>query len=115
MKKLITILAAGLLLAGYTFRAHAEDADSAGKEMTITGTMVCGKCKLHITDKCQNVVQVTKDGKTTDYFLKMNKVSKKEHGAICEGDSEKVTVTGSVEEKDGKEIMTATKIEVVKS
>ncbi len=49
---------------------------TAGKEATITGNMVCGKCTLHVTDKCQNVVQVKKDGKTVNYFLKQNKVSK---------------------------------------
>jgi type 1 fimbria pilin len=114
MKKFIAILAAGILLAGLTARVWA--ADTASKEVTITGTMVCGKCTLHETKDCQNVVQVEKDGKTVNYYLTQNKVSKAAHDPICTpGSSEKVTVTGTVKEKDGKEIMTPTKIEPVKS
>jgi len=50
-----------------------------------------------------------------NYFLKQNDVSKAEHAAVCHGDSENVTVTGTVTEKDGKEILTPTKITVNKS
>jgi hypothetical protein len=57
---------------------------------------------------------VTKDGKTVNYYLVHNDTSKTAHGAVCGGDSEKVTVTGTVEEKDGKEVLTPTKIEPVK-
>jgi hypothetical protein len=113
MKKFISTLAAGILLAGLTTRALA--ADSASKEVTITGSMVCGKCALHLTKTCQNVVQVTKDGKTVNYFLTQNDVSKAAHDPICGGSSEKVTVTGTVTEKNGKEMMTPTKIDVIKS
>lgn len=115
MKKspLILAVAAGLLLAFGASRLFAAD---AGKEVTITGSMVCGKCTLHLTKECQNVVQVEKDGKTVNYFLNENDVSKTAHMPICDsGDSEKVTVTGTVTEKDGKEIMTPTKIDVTKS
>ncbi len=106
-------VASGLLLAVSTSRLLAVD--DAGKEVTITGTMVCGKCTLHETKTCQNVVQVQKDGKTVNYYLKQNDVSEAAHSAVCHGDSEKVTVTGTVKEKDGKQILTPSKIEPVKS
>ena len=109
---MITVLAAGLWLAGFTSSVSAAD---AAKETTITGSMVCGKCTLHETTSCQNVVQVTTNGKTVNYYLVQNDASKAAHGAVCGGDSEKVTVTGTVEEKDGKEVLTPTKIEPVKS
>lgn len=113
MKNMMLIMAASLMLAGINTLALADV--SAAKEVTITGKMVCGKCTLHITDKCQDVVQVEKDGKTVNYFLTQNDVSKDTHDPICKsGSSEKVTVTGTVEEKDGKEILTPTKIEVIK-
>jgi len=113
MKKMrLTIaLLASLAVAGAAMTAMAEDS----KETTITGNMVCGKCTLHETEKCQNVVQVVADGKTVNYYLKQNDVSKAEHGAVCHGETEKVTVTGTVKEKDGKKMMAPTKIEVVKS
>ena len=56
-----------------------------------------------------------KDGKTVNYYLTQNDLSKASHKAVCGGTAEKVTVTGTVTEKDGKEIMTPTKIEPVKS
>ncbi len=109
--KLTLALLVGLAFASATMTALADDA----KETTITGNMVCGKCTLHETKTCQNVVQVMEDGKTVNYYLKQNAVSKKEHAAVCHGDTEKVTVTGTVAEKDGKKMMTPTKIDVVKS
>ena len=110
---LFLTVVAGLMLAVSTSRLLA--ADAPGKEVTITGSMVCGKCALHLTDTCQNVVQVTQDGKTVNYFLTHNDVSKAAHGAVCGGTPEKVTVTGTLVEKKGKEILTPTKIEPVKS
>ena len=107
--KLMIALLAGLALTGVTTALAAD-------EVTITGNMVCGKCTLHETSACQNVVQVTgTDGKTVNYYLKQNDVSKAAHDPICGGGSEKVTVTGTVTEKDGKKTLTPTKIDVVKS
>jgi hypothetical protein len=113
-KSIMLLFAAGLLLAVVTPRLFAADAKN--KEVTITGKMVCGKCTLHLTQECQNVVQVEKDGKTVNYFLTQNDVSKAAHDPVCDpGSSEKVTVTGTVKEEDGKMTMTATKIVVDKS
>lgn len=110
--KLTLALLAGLAFAGAAFTTLAADS----KEVTITGKMVCGKCTLHLTKECQDVVQVEKDGKTINYFLTQNDVSKAAHDPICDaGSSEKVTVTGTVMEMDGKEMMTPTKIVVDKS
>ena len=115
MKKSILFLtvATGFLLVVSTSRLLAADAST--NEVTITGSMVCGKCTLHETKNCQNVVQVSQDGKTVNYYLKQNDVSKAAHAPICGGSSETVTVTGTVKEKDGKEMMTPTKIDVIKS
>jgi hypothetical protein len=135
MKRTITFLAlaASLVLAVSTARVLAGDgccpvADKAGckdaakagcpmadkncgEKVTVTGDMVCGKCKLQITDKCQTVVQVQKDGQTVNYFLADNETAKVNHAEICSGQSKKVTAIGCVVEKDGKQILTACKIE----
>ena len=111
ISKLILAAAAGLLLA---FGASRLLADDAGKTVTITGSMVCGKCTLHETATCQNVIQVMQDGKTVNYYLVKNDVSDAMHEDICHGDSKKVTATGTVTEKDGKEMMTVTKLEAAK-
>lgn len=85
------------------------------EEVTLTGTMVCGKCKLHVTKECQNVLEVPNGGTNIDYFLTQNKVSKDFHDTICTTDGEQVTVTGKVKAKHGQEILTATSITPVSS
>ena len=109
--KLFSIVAAAVLLAVSSSTLKAAD---TAKETTLTGKAVCAKCVLHETKECQNVVQVTKDGKTTNYYLAENDTSKNFHDQICGTAGENVTATGTVAEKDGKHVLTASKIEPVK-
>ena len=109
MKNILLFLVAGLLLAVSTSRLQADT-----KEVTVTGSMVCGKCTLHETASCQNVIQVQQDGKTVKYYLTKNDVSDAMHGDVCHGDSKQVTATGTVTEKDGKEMLTVSKLEAAK-
>ena len=109
---LFLTIAAGLLLAVTTSRLLATDA--ASKEVTITGNAVCAKCTLHEGDKCQTVIQSTVAGKTVNYYLTPNDVSQAFHKNVCSGPGEKVTATGTVTEKAGKEMLTVSKIEPVK-
>jgi hypothetical protein len=111
-KSMLVILAAGLLLTVAASRLFA--ADTANTEVTLTGMCVCAKCVLHETKECQNVLQVQKDGKTVNYYLAQNDISKAFHDNICTTSGEKVTATGTVSEKDGKQTMTVSKIEPVK-
>lgn len=110
MKKLKYTIAllAGLAVASVTTTAFADD-----KEVTVTGDACCAKCALHQADKCQTVVKATVDGKEVMYYL-TGKEAKTFHEKICGGTTEKVTVTGKVKEKDGKQMLDATKIEEVK-
>ena len=97
--KLTIALLAGIAVTSLTTTAFAAD-----KEVTVTGDASCAKCALHQADKCQTVVKATVTGKEAKAF----------HGKICSGSTEKVTVTGTVSEKDGKQTLNATKIEEVK-
>ena len=109
--KLLSLVAAAVLLAVSTQKINAADS----KEVTLSGNAVCSKCVLKETKECQNVLQVAENGKTTNYYLTQNDVSKKFHDDICGTAGEKVTVTGTVSKgKDGKETLTASKIEPVK-
>jgi len=109
--KLILAIVAGLMLAFGTSSLLAQD---AAKTITITGSMVCGKCTLHECPSCQNVVQVEKDGKTVKYYLTKNDICDAMHEDVCHGESKKVTATGTVVEKDGKQMLTVTKLEAAK-
>ncbi len=93
---LVTVACSGLL--------YADDS------VTVTGEGKCGKCSLKETAKCQNVIQVTENGKTVNYYLADNKTAKDYHKTIC-SKTVKTKATGTVEEKDGKKVMTASSIE----
>jgi hypothetical protein len=110
MKKITTALLAGI--AGVLTLASTP-AFAADDVQTITGDCKCAKCALHETDKCQNAIQTTKDGKTVTYYLTDNAVSKEFHENVCKS-TEKVTATGKVSEKDGKMMLTVSKIEAAK-
>ena len=114
MKKSIMFLAvaAGLLLAVSTSCLLA--ADAASKEVTITGKALCTKCTLHETSECQTAIQMEKDGKTVTYYLTPNDTATAFHKNIC-STPEQVTATGTVSKKDGKNMLTVSKIEPVKS
>jgi hypothetical protein len=111
MKITTTLFAlTGLLALALVTPAFAAD---KAKEVTITGDGKCAKCVLHEGDKCRNAIQVDENGKTVTYYLADNKLSKEFHENICK-ESKKVTATGKVKEKDGKMVLTASKLELVK-
>jgi hypothetical protein len=112
MRKLLLLAAAGVLFSGLAL-VKADDAD---KKVTITGEGMCAKCALKETKTCQNAVIVTKDGKKETYYLVHEGVSKKSHQGMgfcmaTKDDPIKVKVTGTVEKKDDKLMMTAETIE----
>ncbi len=112
MRKLYPLLGVAALLTAFSLVARAEDK----KEVTITGDGVCAKCALKEEKSCQNVVIVKESGKEVKYYLAANPVSKKYHGSsgICTATTDapvKTKATGTVEEKDGKKVFTATKID----
>jgi len=106
MKTLISLIAAGAVLA-LTAPAFAADT------VTIAGEAKCAKCALHEGKECQTVIQTEENGKTITYYLADNKEAKGFHDNVCQK-AQKVTATGTVKEKDGKKILTVTKIELAK-
>ncbi|MBM3876488.1 MAG: hypothetical protein FJ386_07195 [Verrucomicrobia bacterium] len=106
---IIALFTAAALMLGVT----SVLAEGKGKEITITGKGCCAKCCLKETDKCQNAVTVEKDGKKTTYYLVENSVSSAFHKEICK-EIKPVKVTGTCEKKDGRLLVTASKIELAK-
>ena len=112
MRKLASFFAATALFTGV---AMAYTAD----EKTYKGDGMCAKCALGETKTCQNVVMVEDAGKTTTYYITHDAVSKAVHQklGLCGAKKDspvKITVTGTEEEKDGKKVITASKIEETK-
>ncbi len=111
MKHIMILLAVGLW---WVVSAPPTFADDSGTPVTLSGLLACGKCSLHICPECQNILQVQQDGKTVNYWLTQNAVSKDFHPNICTTDGEKVNVTGTVKDDGDKHILTASKIEAAK-
>lgn len=101
---LVYVFAASVVLAGSAL------AGDEGKEVTISGEAMCAKCALDETDNCQTAIEVTKDGKKMMYYLENNDVAKAFHDNVCRKNVQ-ASATGTVAEKDGKHVMTASKIE----
>jgi hypothetical protein len=94
MKKILSALA---LLALTTLSVRAED-------QKFEGTMCCAKCSLHTASACADVLKV---GDVT-YSLE-EKGSVKTSAHKCSGSAE-ATVTGKVEERDGKKVIVVSSI-----
>ena len=107
MKKIVSLFAFVVVMSIGMSAALAEKP----AEVTVKGTLKCAKCSMKVAEKCQAVLVTMEDGKEVDYFLKDNKEGKAAHKEICKADKEGVTVTGTVTEKDGKKILTASKVE----
>jgi type 1 fimbria pilin len=93
----IACLAVAMLAVAAVCSQAADD-----KEVKLTGTMVCGKCTLKLTDKCTNVLQVKDGDKTVNYFITDDGPKAEYHKPVCPGGAktEGVTVTGVVTKKD---------------
>ena len=105
MKKssLLVSLVAGLLWA--TSGLFGSDA----KEITVTGDGACAKCALHEAADCQTTITAMDNGQKVVYYLADNGVSQDFHKNVCKAPA-KVTATGTVEMKDGRNVLTASKI-----
>ncbi len=107
------------LFAGVTLAVVLVWALSGGKalakdkEVTIEGEAKCAMCMLHEGDACKTVIQTTKSGKTTTYYLVDNGVSKAFTEDVCHG-AKKVIAKGTLTEVDGKQKLTLTKIDIAK-
>lgn len=98
MKHLIIATIAAATAFAFT-TAQAE-------EKTFEGEMSCAKCNLKQADKCEDTLKV---GDTLYLLEEGGKRKTSEH--VCSG-SAKAKVTGTVEERDGKKFLVASKIEV---
>ena len=107
MRNVVFAAAAALLALAYCAAAGAADAP-----VTLEGNIVCAKCTLKVegVDKCQNVLLVKNAaGADVQYWLARNAVAEA-YGDVCT-DIKPVTVTGTIEEKDGRKWIVATKID----
>ena len=103
------------VLAACTMVFGLRAQDKQGKmEITLKGTILCARCALKETKKCQTAIQVKEGGKHVTYYF-LDKGAKEEyHEAVCGGERQEGTVIGAVTEKDGKRWITPKKVEYAK-
>jgi hypothetical protein len=107
MLRTILSLAFAVCLVGLATIARADD-----KEVTLKGDITCAKCDLKLADKCATVIKVKESGKDVVYYFD-EAGHKKYHSKVCT-ESKEGAVTGKVSEKDGKKIITVSKVEYKK-
>lgn len=76
----------------------------------LKGEATCAKCNLKTADKCTLALTVEKDGKKETYLAEPSDAAKGFHKQICM-DTKQVKAEGTLSEKDGKKVVTLTKIE----
>ena len=87
---------------------------ASAEDTKIAGDAMCAKCELKQTEKCQMAIKMkTSDGKDETILVENNQVSKDFHDNICK-ETKAVKAEGTITEKDGKKMITLTKIELAK-
>ena len=99
---------AKLFAAVFALAIVVTAAQARPDEKTLTGTITCAKCDLGKESKCATVI-VVKDGDKEQVYYFDKDGNTKNHGKICKAPKEG-TVTGTVSEKDGKKIVTVSKV-----
>jgi RecG-like helicase len=106
MRKAWWAMLAFVLAVAVVANLQAEQAD---KETTVKGNITCAKCELKKETKCTTVIVVKeKDKDVVYYFDKAG--HDKYHDDICTK-GKKGSVTGTVEEKEGKKIIMVKKVD----
>jgi len=110
MKRVLGITLAFMAVAGLaTFAVAGEH----GKTVMLQGKIACAHCTLKLADatECQDVLVVKgEEGADPTYYYLVDNDVAKEFGHTCQGEKA-VIVTGTLEEKDGKTWLAATKME----
>jgi hypothetical protein len=112
MKATLRVLLGMALVFAFVLTATAEDKEK--KQVELKGQICCAKCELKVEGQktCHTVIKVKEGEKEVVYWLDPES-SKKNHKEICTQCKEG-TVKGTVEEKDGKKWVKATKVEFKK-
>jgi hypothetical protein len=103
------MLLSGLAVLALALAPQVRAEEKAGKELKLSGKVTCAKCDLQKEAKCATVVVVKKGDDEKIYYFDTAS-NKKYHKDICQTPKDG-TVTGTVSEKDGKNVVHVTKLE----
>jgi hypothetical protein len=111
VKTALSMFAGLAVMLMLTLAITAEEKDK--KEVTLKGDITCAKCTLKVKDQdtCATVIKVKEGDKEVIYWFDKDS-SKTNHEKICKK-SLKGEVTGTVEKKDDKNIITVKEVKFV--
>src|SRR5437870_2421164 len=106
------VVVAAFAVSALGVSSYADDKPAA-KEVKLTGSLVCAKCKLKMegVKKCANALVVKENGKEVTYLLE-DKGNGEDYHECGGGEKAGVTVEGTLTEKDGKKVVKPSKVEV---
>jgi hypothetical protein len=89
---------------------------TADKEVTLQGKIMCAKCALNLNGirKCTTCIQVKEGDKDVVYLFLDKGMKEAYHHEICGGGAKEGTVTGTVFEKDGMKWIKPKEVKYVK-
>jgi hypothetical protein len=99
-----------LLTAAWTLCSLSSRGDDR-KEETLKGTILCARCALKETKKCQTAIQIKEGERTITYYFDDKGNKEEHHEPVCGGDRKEGTVTGTVQERDGKKYVKPSKVD----
>ncbi|HEY2414960.1 MAG TPA: DUF6370 family protein [Pirellulaceae bacterium] len=108
MKSFLSLAGLSLAIALVAFTVVADD---KAKDVTLKGKILCAKCNLKQTSECTTAIQVKEGDKLATYLFDDKGAGEEYHEPICGGSEKEGTVTGAVEERNGKKYIKPTKVE----
>src|SRR6516165_89915 len=99
-----------LLVAGAGLVAWQGLSAGDRKQVTLKGTILCARCALKESKKCQTAIQVKEGGKTVTYFFKDKGAAEGYHEEVCGGDRHSGIVTGTVSREGEKRFITPKRV-----
>jgi Family of unknown function (DUF6370) len=103
-----------LVLVGAIGAMAASAQETARKEVTLKGKILCVHCELKEGTKCQTAIEVKEGDKTTVYFFSDKGSAESYHEPVCGGGRKDGAVTGTTEEKEGKKWVAPKKVDYAK-
>lgn len=111
IRKMLALFVGAMALSLAAVNA-ADEKKADAKATTFEGKLVCAKCTLGETAKCQHALIVKDGDKKVTYMVDDKNAN---HKAVCPAGTElDAKVTGKVVEKDGKKTITMAKVELKK-
>jgi hypothetical protein len=92
----------------------ARSANDQSQEVTLKGTILCARCALKESAKCQTAIQIQEGDKVITYYLDDRGDRETYHDPVCGGERKQGSVVGKAFDREGRKYVTPSKVEYAK-